>query len=348
MRGEQRMTTYKEAGVDVGLADQFVELIKPHAARTLAGFRGKMLAGIGGHAAVAKTCGAVIGLSSDGPGQKMRIAWLLDNLDGLGQDLFAMCANDLWCAMDPEESFFLDYYAVGKLSLADGERIIKSIADACCMAHTVLAGGETAEMRLVYSGGEFDLAGTIVGLARSEVSALPNRIAPGMQVWGYPSSGVHANGFGLIHRVFGLAGDDWAAGRKLCTFYNDLGTTLGEELLKPTALYTEIISRVREKHKFYIGGFAHITGGGPVRNIRRILPPDVTAIVNMNALRRAPIFDIIEREGNVKWLEMHHTFNCGMGLVAIADADFSTEGFVHMGEIKKGNLGDKGLILYSA
>lgn len=342
------MTTYKDAGVDVGLADEFVELIKPHAARTLANFRGRMLNSIGGHAAVAKVWGIVVGVSADGPGQKMHIAALLDMLDGLGQDLVAMCANDLWCTMEPEEALFTDYYAVGRLSLKDGERIIKSIADACYATNSVLVGGETAEMRYVYNEHEFDLAGTSVGLARSEVSALPNEVKPGMQVWGYPSSGVHANGFGLIHQVFGLAGDDWTAGRKLCMFYSDLGMTLGEELLKPTALYTNVISRVREKHKFYIGGFAHITGGGLVRNIRRILPPDCTAVVNMSSIKRQPIFDIIERESKVKWLEMHRTFNCGVGLIAIASADLSTEGFIHMGEIRKGDIGDKGLICYSA
>lgn len=342
------MTTYKEAGVDVGLADQFVELIKPHAARTLMNFRGKMLNSIGGHAAVAKVLGIVVGVSTDGPGQKMRIAALLNMLEGLGQDLVAMCANDLWCTMEPEDALFTDYYSVGKLSLKDGERIIRSIADACCATNSVLVGGETAEMRYVYDEHEFDLSGTIVGLARSEVSALMNTVAPGMQIWGYPSSGVHANGFGMIHKVFGLTGDDWTAGRKLCTFYNDLGMTLGEELLKPTMLYTGIISRVREKHKFYIGGFVHITGGGPVRNIRRILPSDCTAVVNMSAIKRQPIFDIIEREGRVKWLEMHRTFNCGVGLIAIANADLTSEGFSHMGEIKKGNIGDKGLIIYSS
>jgi len=329
--------TYKQAGVDVKRADKFVDIVRILAEPTEKYWRGEIVRDIGGFASVLKACGVVLGISTDGVGTKVRMASAMNQLITIGEDLVAMNANDLWVTMEPETACMHDYYAVGKLSITDGDKVIQGIAQGCKLAGTALVGGETAEMPIMYEPNEFELAGTIVGVARSPNAIMyPRRdIRRGMGIFGFPSRGVHSNGFSLIHKVFGIDyKDPNDAHKKLNTFYDELDTTLGDELLKPTLIYPDKISRLRRTYT--IAGFAHVTGGGLMRNIPRILPPNLSGLIYTSRWPQQPIFGLIERMGNVAKQEMLKTFNCGIGLVAISADDLTSEGAYYIGDVVPG------------
>jgi len=331
------MTTYRQAGVNIKRADSFVNRIEAIAEPTHKFWKGSILRNFGGFAAVMETSGVILGVSTDGVGTKACVAAALDYLSTIGQDLVAMNANDLWVTMEPETACMTDYYAIAKLSLFSGQRIIEGIARGCNLADIALVGGETAEMPVLYKHGEFDLAGTIIGIATSHKAVMnPKRdIRPHMGVFGFRSSGVHANGFSLIHKAFGI--NYYYPNEaliKLRTFYNDLDRPLGDEIMRPTSLYTKMISRLRRQPD--IAGFAHITGGGLTRNIPRILPHNCDAVLNLKSWPRHPIFDIIAKTGQVSECEMLKTFNCGIGLVAVSDEDLTSHDFYHIGDIVPG------------
>lgn len=331
------MTTYNKAGVNIKRADEFVNRIKIYIESTRKHKKASIVCDIGGFASVRRTCGIIVGMATDGVGSKVCMAAALDHLDTIGEDLVAMNANDLSVTMEPEESFFQDCYSVGKLSLYSGERIIEGIARGCRLANTELTGGETAEMPALYSQSEFDITGTIIGIAKSESSVTKpkNDIRAGMGIFGYRSSGVHANGFALIHKTFEIDYTRPSYARKILdTYYEDLDKRLGDELMTPTTIYTDKISRLRRTYD--IAGFAHITGGGLKRNIPRILPPTCNAVLKMGSWTQHPIFGIIARVGNVSQDEMLNIFNCGIGLVVICDVNLVSEGFDYIGDIVAG------------
>lgn len=330
--------TYKQAGVNVKRADRFVDIIRTYAEPTHKYWKGEIVRDIGGFASILKACGVVLGISTDGVGTKVRMAAAMNQLTTVGEDLVAMNANDLWVTMEPETACMHDYYAVGKLTLTEGEKIIQGIAQGCKLAGTALVGGETAEMPIMYEPNEFELAGTIVGIAKSSNAIMCPKldIERTMGVFGFPSSGVHSNGFSLIHKVFGIdykePNDAW---EKLNTFYDELDTTLGDELMKPTLIYPDKISRLRRA--YHIAGLAHVTGGGLLRNIPRILPPNLSALVHTSRWPRQPIFDLIERTGGISKQEMLKTFNCGIGLVAISADDLTSAGAYYIGDVVPGD-----------
>jgi len=358
------MSTYKEAGVDVRLADKFVELIKPHVKSTHKYWDGEMVNGSGGYAAVLKWGKTIIGVSTDGVGTKLCIAAALDELSTVGIDLVAMNANDVLVAMQPKTSLLVDYYGVNKLSLHDGERIIQGIATGCKLANAALVGGETAEMPLLfrkhpyhskpaltddermeqpakYAMHEFDLVGTFIGLTDSDEtdSAIMKphfTIKKGMGIFGFRSSGLHSNGYSLVHKVFDIDySEPNQALKTLRTCYGDFDRPLGDVLLTPTTIYYEKITRTRKAYS--VAGFAHITGGGLTRNIPRILPRNCNAVVYTDRWPRQPIFDLIAKTGNISEQEMLKTFNCGIGLVAVSKQDLTPAGYYYIGDVVPGD-----------
>ncbi|MBI4068296.1 phosphoribosylformylglycinamidine cyclo-ligase [Candidatus Kaiserbacteria bacterium] len=358
------MSTYKEAGVDVKLADAFVERIKPHVKSTHKYWDGEMINGLGGFAAVLKWGNNITGISTDGVGSKACIAAALDDLTTIGIDVVAMNANDVCVVMQPERSIFVDYYAVGRLSLHDGERVIQGIAQGCTLANAALVGGETAEMPLVFGSHklrfdsskrvaedietpirylmhEFDLAGTFVGFAHADAtdSAVMKphfTIKKGMGIFGFRSSGLHSNGYSLVHRVFGIDYNEPNQALKILrTHYGDFDRPLGDILLTPTTIYCDKIRLTRNAYS--VAGFAHITGGGLARNIPRILPRNCDARVHPDRWPHQPIFDLIAKTGNVSQSEMLRAFNCGIGLVAVSKQDLTPAGYYYMGDIVPGD-----------
>ena len=329
------MATYKDAGVDVEAGDEAVNRIKRYAERTFKFAPGKILGGIGGFSGLIKLAdGKITAYATDGVGIKLLVAIAMDKHDTVGQDLVAMCVNDIACSGVPPR-VFLDYIAMGKQMPERTEAIVKGVADACVKAEIVLIGGEMAEMPGMYHEDHYDLAGFAFGFTEScDDLILGDQIKPGMQIWGRPSSGIHSNGLSLVREIFRLDHEDVSGTRvrlERCFSELDTGRSLGEELLTPTSLYSSI---VRDSVSMYeILGFAHITGGGLSGNIPRILPNGCAAQIKNTAWKWPPIFSLIQREGGIEPMEMLSTFNCGVGLVAISPDDLSSSGWMHLGEV---------------
>lgn len=305
---------YKKAGVDIELANSIISRIKPIIHSThIPGVMG----GIGNFAglfslAQEKINDPVLVSGTDGVGTKLMIANLLDKHNTIGIDLVAMCVNDiLVCGAKP--LFFLDYLATGKLEEEKMTDIIQGITEGCKIAGCALLGGETAEMPGFYQKGEYDLAGFAVGIVERTKLITGHDIIPGDKVIGLASSGLHSNGFSLVRKIL-LAESEADLFQKVPL----LELTLGEELLKPTRIYVSAILSLLKA--YHIKGIAHITGGGFLDNIPRILPENLAVQIYQGKWPVLPIFKLIQEKGNINIQEMFHTFNMGIGLVLIVAA----------------------------
>jgi len=305
-----RALTYRSAGVDIGAADRLVSSIARLAAKTrIPG----VLTGIGPFAAsfaVPKGMREPIMVSStDGVGTKLAVAQLLGRHDTIGIDLVAMNANDL-VTTGARPLFFLDYFAVGSLRGIDGEAVVRGIAEGCRRAGMALVGGETAEMPGFYKPGEYDLAGFCVGIAERRKMIDGKRVRAGDVVLGLDSTGLHSNGYSLARRALGATTRPGLARRS-----PELGTSVGEALLTPTAIYVKPLLALLGK--FDVHGMAHITGGGLPGNLVRALPVGVRAVIDRRAMPVHPIFELVRERGRVSRAEMDRTFNCGVGFTVI-------------------------------
>ena len=304
--------SYRDAGVDIDAGDALVEAIKPFAERTL---RPEVLAGLGGFGALCsipkKYREPILVSGTDGVGTKLKLAFMLGRHGTVGIDLVAMSANDV-LVQGAEPLFFLDYFACGKLDVAVAAEVIKGIARGCELAGCALIGGETAEMPGMYPEGEYDLAGFCVGVVEKRAVIDGRDIAPGDAVLGLASSGAHSNGYSLIRRILDLVKPDLAA-----DFH---GRPLADVLMAPTRIYVKpVLGLMREVR---VKGLAHITGGGLLENVPRILPDGVRAVLDRGAWALPPLFGWLQAQGRVAEGEMHRVFNCGIGMaIVVADGD---------------------------
>jgi phosphoribosylformylglycinamidine cyclo-ligase len=317
--------TYRDAGVDIDAGDALVEAIKPFARKTL---RPEVLAGIGGFGALfeisKKFREPVLVSGTDGVGTKLKLAFQLGVHDTVGIDLVAMSVNDI-LVQGAEPLFFLDYFACGRLDVATATDVVKGIARGCELAGCSLIGGETAEMPGMYAEGEYDLAGFAVGVVEKSAIVDGRDIAPGDAVLGLASSGAHSNGYSLVRKILERTKPDLRA-----DFH---GTSLGAALLAPTRIYVKpMLALVRQ---LKVKGMAHITGGGLVENVPRMLPATVKAVIARSSWRMPPLFEWLQREGEVAQSEMHRVFNCGIGMaivVAAEDAETAMRSLAGAGE----------------
>lgn len=338
--------TYKDSGVDKEAGYKQVQLIKDSIKRThIPG----VLSDIGGFAGLfqldlANITEPVMVSGTDGVGTKLKLAFMMDQHNTIGEDCVAMCANDILC-QGAKPLFFLDYIATGKLVPEKMASIVEGVSNGCVKAGCALIGGETAEMPGLYKEDEYDLAGFCVGVVDKKRIINGSTIEAGDKIIGLPSSGVHSNGYSLVRKiVFDL--------QKLepKTFIEELGTSIGEELLKPTRIYTNPVYEMVEK--FNIKGISHITGGGFYENIPRMLPEGLQANVNTATINTPEIFNLLQKWGNIQLDEMYGTFNMGIGMVIVIKAEEveavksfleeKGEEYSLLGEITRG---DKGLVL---
>jgi phosphoribosylformylglycinamidine cyclo-ligase len=303
--------TYRDAGVDIDAGDRLVENIKPFAKKTL---RKGVLAGIGGFGALFEVARdryrePVLVAGTDGVGTKLKLAFELDRHAGIGVDLVAMSVNDI-LTHGAEPLFFLDYYACGKLDVAAATEVIRGIARGCEEAGCALIGGETAEMPGMYPAGEYDLAGFAVGIVEKSRIIDGSRIREGDTVLGLASSGAHSNGYSLIRKILAVKGADLTA-----KFH---GGTLADAILEPTRIYVKPVLKLAKTVE--IRGIAHITGGGLLDNVPRILPGRLAARIESAAWPVPPLFRWLKDQGNVADAELHRVFNCGIGMVIVVAA----------------------------
>ena len=308
--------SYKEAGVDIDAGDALVERIKPMARRTL---REGVLNGIGGFGALfelpRRYREPVLVSGTDGVGTKLRMAFALNRHDTVGIDLVAMSVNDI-LVQGAEPLFFLDYFACGRLDVDVAARVVGGIAAGCEQAGCALIGGETAEMPDMYPDGEYDLAGFAVGAVEKSAIIDGRSIVPGDVVIGLASSGVHSNGYSLVRRVIERA----CGALDAPALQQDLdGRSLADAVMAPTRIYVKPVLALLAAQR--VKGIAHITGGGLVENVPRVLPESCQAVLDASAWRRPAIFDWLQREGAIASSEMHRVFNCGIGLVLVVGAD---------------------------
>jgi phosphoribosylformylglycinamidine cyclo-ligase len=335
--------TYKDAGVDIDAGNTFVKMIKPLVKATS---RPEVLADIGGFGGLfslnmGKYQHPVLVSGTDGVGTKLKVAFLADRHDTIGIDLVAMCVNDI-IVQGAEPLFFLDYLATAKLDPAKGASIIKGVSDGCVQAGCALIGGETAEMPGFYTGEEYDMAGFAVGVVEREKIIDGSSITVGNQLIGLSSSGLHSNGYSLARKVIfermGLGINDQLPGT---------GKTVAEELLTPTRIYVRSVMNLLRD--FSINGLAHITGGGLVENIPRVLPNGCMAVIKKGSWEVPPIFDVIQKGGNIDEAEMFRAFNCGIGMVLVVPENELEEVMIrlkglnetafHIGEVTKCKTG---------
>ena len=310
--------TYKDAGVDIEAADAFVRRIKGLVEST---FRSEVhgeLGGFSGCVRVPRGGGKapLLVSSTDGVGTKLKIAFEMDRHDTVGLDLVGMCVNDV-VVTGARPLLFLDYLSMGKFDADKAYQIIEGIARGCQEAECSLIGGETAEMPGFYGEGEYDLAGFAVGIVEEHRAIDHSRVRPGDRIVGIASSGLHSNGFSLVRRIvfdiLRLKVDDWI---------DDLGTHLGEELLRPTRIYVRSILNTVED--FSISAIAHITGGGIPGNLARVIPSGCKALIESRCWEIPPVFRFLQRAGRISQGEMWRTFNNGIGMVLVVrprDAD---------------------------
>jgi phosphoribosylformylglycinamidine cyclo-ligase len=307
--------TYEDAGVNITAGNAFVERIKPIAAKTR---RPGVMSGLGGFGALFELPldrykQPVLVSSTDGVGTKLKLAQLLNKHDTIGIDLVAMCVNDL-VVQGAEPLFFLDYFATGHLALDVATEIVKGIGEGCEQAGAALIGGETAEMPGLYHGEDYDLAGFTVGVVEKEKLIDGTKVTAGDVVIGLASSGPHSNGFSLIRKIITQEAAD------LNSSFGE--STLGKTLLQPTRIYVRSLLDVLKQ--IDVHAMAHITGGGLLENIPRVLPPHTCAQLDPMAWQRPKIFDWLQQKGNIADHEMYRTFNCGIGMaVCVAAKDAS-------------------------
>jgi phosphoribosylformylglycinamidine cyclo-ligase len=299
--------SYYDAGVDIDAGNRLVENIKPHVKRTL---RPEVLNGIGGFGALFEISknykNPVLVSSTDGVGTKLKLAFKLGKHDCIGIDLVAMSVNDI-LVQGAEPLFFLDYFACGRLDVDIATRVVKGIALGCEQAGCALIGGETAEMPGMYSENEYDLAGFTVGVVEKDRIINGQSITEGDAVLGLASSGAHSNGYSLIRKILEERHTDMAA--------NFNGKVLMDIIMEPTRIYVKPLLDLL-KH-FPVKGMAHITGGGLVENIPRILPEGLTAVLQRSAWDMPELFGWLQQQGKITDREMYRVFNCGIGMVLI-------------------------------
>lgn len=306
--------TYAGAGVDVKEGARAVELMKKHVKET---FNPDVLGDLGSFGGLLRLSGQfespVLVAGTDGVGTKLKIAFMMDKHDTVGQDLVAMCVNDILC-QGAKPLFFLDYLATGHLKAEDAARLVKGITDGCKLANMPLLGGETAEMPGFYAPGEYDMAGFAVGVVDEPKIITGKDIAVGDVIIGIASSGIHSNGYSLVRKLFfdHLKLD-------VNTFIPELEQTLGEALLTPTKIYVKSILALLEAVS--VKGMVHMTGGGFYENIPRVLSEDQCAQITLGTWPSLPIFDLIAAKGNVALEEMFGTFNMGIGFIVVVAPD---------------------------
>lgn len=312
--------SYKDAGVDIDAGNALIERIKGVAKRTR---RPEVMAGLGGFGALCELPEGykkpVLVSGTDGVGTKLRVAMDLNKHDKIGIDLVAMCVNDLIVA-GAEPLFFLDYYATGKLNIDIAADVVTGIGEGCELSGCSLVGGETAEMPGMYEGEDYDLAGFCVGVVEKDEIIDGSKVRAGDVLIGLPSSGPHSNGYSLIRKIIEVRGADINAPFGDGSEGNK---TLGDALLKPTRIYVKpLLKLIRESQ---VNALSHITGGGLLENIPRVLPENTKAVIDVNSWPRLEIFSWLQQQGNVEQREMYRTLNCGLGMVIAVPADKADE-----------------------
>jgi phosphoribosylformylglycinamidine cyclo-ligase len=337
---ERAPVTYREAGVDIDAGDELVERIKPAVRRSM---RPEVLGGIGGFGALVEVPldryrKPVLVSGTDGVGTKLRLAIDSGRHDTVGIDLVAMCVNDV-VVQGAEPLYFLDYFATGKLDVDVGQRVIAGIVEGCVQAGCALVGGETAEMPGMYQGEDYDLAGFCVGIVEKERIIDGSKTAAGDVVLGLPSSGPHSNGFSLIRKILQLSAVDVDS--------NVEGMALIDRLMAPTRIYVKpllaLLSQVT------VHGLSHITGGGLLENIPRVIPEGLEVVLQRDSWPRDPLFEWLQSQGRIPDSEMYRVFNCGIGMtvqVAARDADRAVAALrdagqpaLRIGEVRSGGRG---------
>ncbi|MCF8055094.1 MAG: phosphoribosylformylglycinamidine cyclo-ligase [Desulfocapsa sp.] len=320
---EIKQSKYSEAGVDIDKGNAFVKGIKDIVSST---HQPGVLNDIGGFSSLFaidtnKYKKPVLVTSTDGVGTKLDIAKQCNKHDTIGIDLVAMCVNDIIVG-GAKPLCFLDYFSVGKLELDVATEVVKGIAEGCRQSQCSLVGGETAEMPGLYKAGDYDLAGFVVGIGERDKIIDGSEIKVGNKILGLKSSGLHSNGFSLVRKIcfqdHGLSVDQ---------YIEELGCTLGEELLKPTRIYVQSVLAILKNYK--LNGLVHNTGGGFIDNIPRILPSGCKAEINCNRWQVPPIFSFLADKGNVPREEMYRTFNMGIGMMVIVDDDDAIDDIIH-------------------
>ncbi len=318
--------SYRDAGVDIDAGNALVERIAPIASKT---HRPGVLGGLGGFGALFELPldryrQPVLVSGTDGVGTKLRLAMMLERHDTIGIDLVAMCVNDL-IVQGAEPLFFLDYYATGHLNVDMAADVVRGIGRGCELAGAALVGGETAEMPGMYEGDDYDLAGFCVGIVEKERIIDGSKVAAGDVLIGLASSGPHSNGYSLIRKIIEVSHAD---------LDDDCGgVPLGEALLAPTRIYVKPLLALMQE--IDIHALAHITGGGLLENLPRVMPNGTRARIDQQAWRMPPVFDWLREQGNIEAQEMYRTFNCGIGMVlcvAERDADSAISCLEGMGE----------------
>ena len=334
--------SYAAAGVDVTAGYESVELIKSHVKRTnIPG----VLGGIGGFGGMfelglSEYKNPVLVSGTDGVGTKIKLAFLMDKHDTIGIDCVAMCVNDVACS-GAKPLFFLDYIACGKNYPEKIEQIVKGVADGCVMSGCALVGGETAEHPGMMPNEEYDLAGFTVGVGEKDKLVTGEHLKAGDAIIGVASSGVHSNGFSLVRKVFDINE------KTIDVYYDELGANLGETLLTPTRIYVKPLLALMDNIR--VNAISHITGGGFYENVPRMLNDDTLAVIEKDKCFTLPIFDLIQKTGNIPEHDMYNTFNMGTGLMLAVDSDKADEAVRILqangeqakiiGEIKSGEKG---------
>ncbi|WP_078084130.1 phosphoribosylformylglycinamidine cyclo-ligase [Microbulbifer mangrovi] len=317
--------SYKDAGVDIDAGNALVERIKHVAKRTA---RPEVMGGLGGFGALCELPSGykqpVLVSGTDGVGTKLRLAMDLGIHDTIGIDLVAMCVNDLVVA-GAEPLFFLDYYATGKLNVDIAADVVAGIGKGCELAGAALVGGETAEMPGMYEGDDYDLAGFCVGVVEKSEIIDGSKVQAGDKLIGLGASGPHSNGYSLIRKVLEISGAD---------LQKDLeGKTLAESLMAPTRIYVKsLLSLMKEVQ---VNALSHITGGGLLENLPRVLPDNARAVIDTKSWDLPPVFRWLQEAGNIEGREMYRTFNCGVGMVTCvpaAEADKAVAKLKELGE----------------
>jgi phosphoribosylformylglycinamidine cyclo-ligase len=316
-------TTYKDAGVDIEAGDALVERIKPHAAKTR---RPEVVSGVGGFGGLfaippGKYKEPVLVSGTDGVGTKLKLAFALGRHDTVGIDLVAMSVNDVLTS-GAEPLFFLDYFATSKLSIDQAEQVIAGVAKGCELAGCTLLGGETAELPGFYTPGEYELAGFAVGVVERSKIIDGRSIRPGDRVVGVASSGLHSNGYSLARKI--LADNELDPSAKVD------GVDLADALMQPTRIYVKDVLALMEVVP--VKGVAHITGSGLPGNVPRSLPDGTRAVLSAKAWTRPPIFDLLQRLGQVATAEMYSTFNMGLGLTVVVAPEHAAAAVAHFRE----------------
>lgn len=312
------MISYKDAGVDVQRGYDAVSLMKKHVQKTMnANVMGDLGSFGGFYALDAEDCGEpVLVAGTDGVGTKLRYAMLMDKHDTIGIDAVAMCVNDIVC-QGAKPLFFLDYIATGRILPEKIADIVGGVAEGCVQSGCALIGGETAEMPGFYADDEYDIAGFSVGVVQKSKVINGSSVKEGDALIGLASSGIHSNGFSLVRRLFGENPSD------LTRYSAELKKSIGEEVLTPTRIYVKTILGLIKKHQ--IKGIAHITGGGFIENIPRMLPGGLEAKINVNSYEVPPVFNVLAQLSGLEEAQLYNTFNMGIGMVLAVNNDAADE-----------------------